>query len=116
MGNHDIFKKIIWDKTNGKCWYCGKDLIMRKGKAGIGFHTGNNLFVIEHLDGSIRDDINNLLPACNGCNASKGSRSLEDFRDKLSMEIYFSKVQLDYLESVGIEIPRKNIIFYGETL
>lgn len=116
MGNRDIFKKIIWDKTNGKCWYCGKDLIMRKGLPSNGTHTGNNLFVIEHVDGSIRDDINNLLPACNGCNASKGSKSLEEFRDKLSLDIYFSKSQLEYLKSIGIEIPRKKIVFYGETL
>lgn len=105
-------KKSVWNKTNGKCWYCGKDTILPSSET----WASNDHFVVEHVDNLGGDDIENLVPSCAGCNRAKKRRSLEEFRDYLSSP-KFDDRQVNYLRSHGIEIPKpKPYIFYGETL
>ncbi len=63
-------KEAVWDKTGGQCWYCGDDL------------TPFN-FQVDHLIPRSRGgghELDNLVPACRSCNASKGAKSLAQFR------------------------------------
>lgn len=56
-------KSVVWNKTNGMCWYCGVPLDP--------FLT----YTIDHvsplsLGGT--NDLDNLVPSCRSCNSSKG--------------------------------------------
>ena len=56
-------KALVWDKTGGRCHYCGNAL------------NPFSDFTIDHIipvarDGS--DELENLIPACRLCNCRKG--------------------------------------------
>lgn len=62
----------IWKKTQGKCHLCHTQLSQ--------FHPRRGIWEVDHvypwsLGGS--DHLNNLLPACQSCNASKSNRASE---------------------------------------
>lgn len=102
----------VWQKTSGKCWYCGVSLVIATKD---NLHLPN-IFVVDHLDNFGSSELENLLPSCAYCNRSKKRRTLEEFRQYLS-EPKFSDRQINYLKSFNIEIPHvKQIVFYGETL
>ncbi len=81
-------RRTIWNKSGGKCWYCGCDLsekgwhadhfepIRRDFKyiSGVGFRTTGE------CDHPERDNEDNKVPACASCNIQKSSNSLEGFR------------------------------------
>lgn len=102
----------VWNKTNGKCWYCGIELIVAtKENRKLG-----NMFTVEHVDNLGGDEINNLVPSCATCNKMKKQRTLEEFRTYISMPM-FNEKQEAYLNSFGIKIPKpRKHLFYGETL
>ena len=54
---------FIWDKTNGRCCYCGIPL---------------NLF--EGIEFTCEEDIENQMPCCKECNSQKGDKTLEGYR------------------------------------
>lgn len=61
-----VVKAEVWAKTDGCCWYCGKQTNPFRD------------FTVDHvhpvsLGGS--DDVDNLVPACRSCNCSKGARA-----------------------------------------
>lgn len=61
----------VWDKTNGHCWHCGREL-----------HPFRD-FHMDHLVPFSRggsDDIENLVPSCDTCNLSKGGKRIEEWR------------------------------------
>jgi 5-methylcytosine-specific restriction endonuclease McrA len=70
-------RKAIWDKSGGKCWYCGCDLPEK------GWHA-------DHVDPAIRiggemihkdkDNDENLVPSCHKCNLHKHCSDLENYR------------------------------------
>jgi 5-methylcytosine-specific restriction endonuclease McrA len=76
-------RQAIWNKTNGKCWYCGCDLPEK------GWHA-------DHVDPVIRnwwdgtechpenENIDNLVPTCASCNIQKGNMSVEEFRERIA--------------------------------
>lgn len=99
----------VYLKTKGHCWYCGSEVSM---------DAGSSQFTVDHVEPTNRggsDDIDNLVPSCRGCNASKGDRSYEAFRTRLA----WSKVgcdplsdnQLEYLVDKGVDpesiIPKR---------
>lgn len=110
----------VWDKTNGRCWYCGQHLIKPK-------HDKNKIsqyrwFAIDHLEplclgGS--DDLENLVPACWICNCSKHSKTLEEYRayaGRIRAGIpKFRDDQLAWLASMGFSFPiLEPHVFWGE--
>jgi len=61
----------VWDKTRGKCWYCGVEM-----------HPFRNYHVdhfIPVIDGGT-NDISNLVPSCQSCNSRKHARPAEYLR------------------------------------
>jgi len=99
----------IWDKTDGRCWYCGHALNPWKN------------FTVDHiqpLSSGGTDDISNLAPCCYRCNSIKGTHGdLENLRNELAQRegFGFSRSQQQYLESHGIKLPdRTRYLFYFE--
>lgn len=72
-------RKAIWNKSNGKCWYCGCDLPEK------GWHADHFEPVVRNLSSGEyeypeRDNPDNLVPSCASCNRVKSSMPLESFR------------------------------------
>lgn len=67
-------RKAVYEKYNGRCAYCGKEIEMREMQVDhvkpLAFSRGT-------------DDVDNLLPACRRCNYYKDARSIEGFRKML---------------------------------
>lgn len=102
-------KAIMWDKTGGRCWYCGE--MMNPFRE----------FSIDHvipLSKGGNDSFNNLVPCCRRCNVRKSSRSLDEFRRLLSQYLNdiprFTVEQLSYLEGHGFPVEIPQIKFYFE--
>lgn len=66
-------RKIVYEKFNGHCSYCGKKLNFDDMQ--IDHHVPKN-----KNGGS---DIHNLYPSCQNCNLLKYDLSIEDFRKKI---------------------------------
>jgi len=104
----------VWDKTEGKCWYCG-----------IQTNPWRN-FAIDHVvpitkGGS--DDIDNLVPSCERCNKRKNNKGIDILRKMLAAEqpdnVSFTDAQLEFLRNNGIDtnlLKFKEYVFYFEKL
>ncbi len=70
----NILKTLVWDKTNGICYYCKTKL-----------HPFRNYqidhFIPKSKGGS--EDLENLFPSCISCNMHKGNRPVEYLEKKL---------------------------------
>lgn len=103
-------RMLVYEKTGGKCWYCGTELFIGTYKN----IKGQNIFCVEHLNNYGGDHIDNLLPSCRRCNTLKRDKTLEEFRVWLSAPS-FSEAQIWYLKSHGIELPKVELfVFWGE--
>lgn len=76
-------RQAIWNKSGGKCWYCGCELPEK------GWHADHFEPMRRNWwDGSSmhpeRDNDDNKVPACASCNHQKGSLPLESFRAKIA--------------------------------
>jgi len=75
-------KQVDWDKTKGRCWYFGVNVVSQSD-AGEHYAVTQH---IDHQDPVIKggtDDVSNLVIACKDCNYEKGVRGLEEFRKKI---------------------------------
>lgn len=81
----------ILEKTGGKCWYCG-DKVVLGALAADKIIPGLQLTPAQkrrkfHVDHKIprsrggTDNFENLVPSCALCNASKGAKPLEEYRE-----------------------------------
>ena len=108
----------ILNKSNGHCWYCGKELTFDSRYEKVNSDT----FAVDHIiPTSLKgtDKFSNLVPACFSCNTVKQNHSLEEFRVLRSQQVngvpYFSEKQLTYLLIHGITLPTlEPFIFYFE--
>ena len=78
-------RKAIYDKSGGKCWYCGC-------KLNKGWHA-DHFYPVKRRsnkwsDGSLghpeRDVEDNKVPSCASCNIMKSQMSIEQFRACIS--------------------------------
>ena len=97
-------REIIYNKTCGKCIYCGCDLEF-------------NNFHIEHVVPksklkSNKNNINNLFPACIDCNLIKGNLDVEEFRKKIENLMYYDTRCRIIKKYYNVE--QKKIKFYFE--
>jgi 5-methylcytosine-specific restriction endonuclease McrA len=92
-------RAIMWDKSLGKCWYCGREIPFR------GFSVNH---IVPRSDGG-DESYENLVPCCRYCNHSKGRRSLEEFRITLAKRADgcpgFTPEQMAWLKAQGVQIP-----------
>lgn len=119
-----IKNRQVWEKTDGRCWYCGTALLKPDPKR----HSAEQRrawYTIDHATprsrGGSLEDISNLLPCCNYCNGEKCDMTLEEYREYLTVRQhnipYYSKTQLEYLTQIGVNILEGlGFIFWGERI
>jgi len=125
---------LVWDKTGGKCWYCGtktqpfdRERFMDpsiEGRRGGRVVIPPNTFVVDHiipLSMGGESSLENLAPCCWLCNGSKKSKSLEEFRFLRSRQLAgmprFNDDQISYLCAHGINLPAiEPYVFYYEKI
>ena len=77
-----IDRELILNKSNGRCWYCGINLVGTKWQADH-FHP-----IIRYGDGKCAypqlDTMDNMVPSCAPCNNYKLSASIEVFRSNVA--------------------------------
>jgi len=100
--------KSVWNKSKGKCWYCGRAITIESRM--IPPHP--EMYVIDHaLPSSLGggDNIENLVPSCWTCNASKRNKTVEQFRIYRARKVAgmpkFDDDQIGYLAYHGIFLP-----------
>jgi 5-methylcytosine-specific restriction endonuclease McrA len=79
-------RQQAWDKTNGRCFYCGAHLIADDFVALAGLsplHSGMKQMHVDHGMPSSRggtDEAENAFPACEICNGEKCDKTIADYR------------------------------------
>lgn len=98
--NRRSMKRRVWDKTVGKCVYCGRQT------------SPLDDFQIDHyvsVSKGGRNTIENLVPACRSCNGQKYNRTLEQFRQHIRKKSQpsFTDEQTGFLKKYnpGLVIP-----------
>lgn len=109
----------VWQKTLGKCWYCGCEL--KTYEVRDQWHQDvRDRYSIDHLTPKGQGGsgaIDNLVPCCRSCNSAKGGKSVEEYREFLQWKGIgrFKLSQILWLHSYGIELPEPTqIVFYFE--
>lgn len=113
-------RKLIYNKFNGKCAYCGCDISLKEMQIDhlVPLYRNDS---DEQLNkwGKIRgtNDISNLMPSCRSCNHYKSTMDLEQFRNELcnlrkrlntSHKIYSISKRYRLIE----EKPNKIVFFF----
>lgn len=127
-------RQKIWDKSGGKCWYCGCDLpekgwhadhfepVYRKTEL-VPVDQRKNPHVRElrhngEFERPERDNKDNLVPSCAPCNLFKSTFSIEQFRAELQEQVNRarrSSVNFRTAERFGlIEITNSPVVFWFE--
>jgi 5-methylcytosine-specific restriction endonuclease McrA len=110
-------RKVVFDKYDGKCAYCGVDL---------------KILHIDHIEPKRRhlaltkphlmgkDNIDNFNPCCASCNSSKGSQTIEEFRNQIeNRHNYMMKYSSEYRSMVKFQrliINEEPLLFHFEKL
>lgn len=117
-------REIVFDKYGGKCALCGCDL-----KDGWRIWDIIPIQTVVTESGSmekINTDMNNLIPACNGCGSVRiknesGKMDLEKFRKEIVEMYLFARNDAMYSSSIrraikfGLLIDTfKPVVFYFE--
>jgi len=79
-------KSLVWEKTGGRCWYCGVQTNPFRD------------FQVDHVipvSAFGTNDVENLVPSCRKCNHVKANLSLEEFREWQSVELFWFEQQAD---------------------
>ncbi len=108
-------RQVIWDKSGGKCWYCGCEL-PEKGWQADHFHS------VIRVEGKMLypelDVMDNLVPSCAPCNNFKSSSSVEGMRFRVDEQfdnVPKNSTGMRQLMRLGlVEIYRKPIQFWFE--
>lgn len=94
-------RRAVWDKSNGKCWYCGIMLSLDKRQ----FHVDH--FISKANGGG--DNVENLVPSCHLCNIRKFNKGIDDFRElmeRMCHGVKFSKKQRDFFVEKNVKLPK----------
>jgi hypothetical protein len=122
-------RQDIYDKSGGKCWYCGCELVK-------GWHADHFLPVRRNNIGWLSEEAKdalgarpcehpeneregNKVPSCASCNIMKSSLSIEDFRVRIgkfldSLNLYTNNYKFTKRYGLVIETS-KPVVFWFET-
>jgi len=111
-------RKNVFDKSGGRCWYCGTDL--RSGKWHVDHFEPiyRNAGQHGHLHPE-REAPNNEVPACAPCNLFKSVFSVEEFRREIEQQVKRarkSSVNFRTAERFGlIKAEESKVVFWFES-
>lgn len=126
-------RKAVWEKSRGKCWYCGNDLPERGWHADHFWPVIRQLTRVKNPPGSqfshkyvcqgemyrsANDHIDNMVPSCAPCNNFKHTYPVEFFRKELEDQVNRarkSSVNFRNAERFGlIDVKPLKIVFWFE--
>lgn len=121
-------RKLVFDKSNGVCWYCGNNLPEK------GWHADHVEPVRRYKNVKITDEgvkyftkmerphldtIKNIVPSCSKCNLFKNGYSIEGFRREISLQVERARrfsVNFRTAERFGLIVTKdKPVVFWFET-
>ena len=107
-------RQEVFDKTAGRCWYCGCKLTEK-------WHADHVEPVIRLGAGELlrpeNDTVENMVPACHPCNLHKHSSNLENYRRIIAegREQFIKSGKGKALLRMGLaKVSDSPVIFYGE--
>lgn len=114
-------RKFIWNKYNGHCAYCGKEIDMKQLRVDHinpiwRGHDVAKTNIYGHERGT--DDVNNLNPSCARCNTWKHTWTIEQFRREIELQVErLEKYQGGFRLAYDFNLISKNkneVTFYFE--
>ena len=127
-------RQLVWNKSNGVCWYCGSQLpekgwhvdhfhpVHRKSEI-VPVHERKNIHQTEvRFTGEMQhedlDTLDNMVPSCAPCNLFKSVFPVEEFRKELEKQVERgrkSSVNFRTAERFGqIVVKTTPIVFWFE--
>lgn len=91
-------RQTIFNKTGGKCAYCGSPVDL-------------DTFQADHANSAYNgggSGIANLLPCCGACNPRKGHRDVEEFREWLTFRL------IRQAQDIAKKLGATQVYFDGE--
>lgn len=116
----NVMRERVYKKTSGKCFYCGRNIVLNGGSRKKDYMTCDHL--IPRSKGG-NAHFHNLVPSCKRCNRIKGdTKTIEQFRFELTMDhfqkrygVRFTQKHISFLKSImEIHVPIKKFIFHYE--
>ena len=108
-------RRLVFSKSDGRCWYCGCGLPEN------GWHADHCNAVYRDADRLRKpqnDTLENIVPACAPCNLFKSVFSVEEFRAEIQQQVHRARktsVNFRTAERFGmIETSCKPIRFWFE--
>ena len=85
-----INRQGVYDKCNGHCAYCGKEITLKQMQVDhkeplFRNYTEKELEWYKRTRGT--NEMDNLLPSCARCNRWKSTYTIEEFRKEISLQI-----------------------------
>lgn len=121
-------RQAIYDKSGGKCWYCGCELvkgwhadhfhpIRRNNISGFSKHS-MEVWSIKPCEHPEFDKEENKVPACASCNILKSSLGIDDFRKRIgqfieSLNLYANQYKFAKRYGLVVETSRP-VVFWFE--
>lgn len=116
-------RQKVFDKFNGKCAYCGCDLVLDNFQVDHIWPKARYHKFIHQRYGNHEphefEEIGNLNPSCRECNYEKRSKGIELFRRDMSRKLIQLKRVFNFriaLKYGQIQITESPIKFYYETI
>ena len=120
-------RRRVWDKSDGRCWYCGCPLPERGWHADhlnpvrrvsrIERGTGKAV-ITGDMERPERNSVENIVPACAPCNLFKSVFTLAEFRSELERQVDRGRkasVNFRMAEKFGlIEATGNPVVFWFE--
>lgn len=121
-------RKAIWDKSGGRCWYCGTQL-QEKGwhedhfepVLRMSMYAGNGKFIpTGEMQKPNNENEDNKVPACAPCNLFKATMGIEEFRAEIEKQADRARkysVNFRTAERFGIvSVESAPVVFWFETM
>lgn len=116
-------RQRIWDKSGGKCWYCGTQLNPDNWHQDhfLPRFRNDSKIRLDYLRSKGRagtDAEANLVPSCPSCNIQKATYTIEEFREHVESQFKTLAAQSTFriAERYGIVIRhQKRVVFWFES-
>ena len=110
-------RRLVFDKSGGRCWYCGTKLPDK------GWHADHfePIYRGAGSNGDLypeRDTVDNHVPSCAPCNLFKSVFTIEEFRREIELQTERARkqsVNFRTAERFGlIEVKQAPVVFWFE--